>query len=59
MNSALRYRVQAPFVDSLMKEIGIDGKDMGRSDIFRNASDMTRATSEISRAKARDEKGKS
>ncbi|MEM8742665.1 MAG: flotillin domain-containing protein, partial [Pseudomonadota bacterium] len=52
MNSALRYRVQAPFVDSLMKEIGVDGKDLGRSDLFRNASDMTRAASEIARAEA-------
>jgi hypothetical protein len=25
VNSALRYRAQAPLVDSLMKEIGIDG----------------------------------
>ncbi|MFK7763254.1 MAG: flotillin domain-containing protein, partial [Roseobacter sp.] len=56
MNSALRYRVQAPFVDSLMKDIGIDGKDMGKSDIFRNASDMTRATSEIARAEAAKKK---
>ena len=52
MNSALRYRVQAPFVDSLMKDIGIDGANVAKSDIFRNASDMTRATSEIARAQA-------
>ena len=56
MNSALRYRVQAPFVDSLMKDIGIDAKDMGKSDIFRNASDMTRAHSEIARAEAAKKK---
>ncbi|MEO1275853.1 MAG: flotillin domain-containing protein, partial [Pseudomonadota bacterium] len=63
MNSALRYRVQAPFVDSLMKDIGIDGSNVAKSDIFRSASDMTRATSEIARAQAAkakgsDEKGK-
>jgi uncharacterized membrane protein YqiK len=28
VNSALRYRAQAPLVDSLMKEIGIDGSDI-------------------------------
>ncbi|MEL6126157.1 MAG: flotillin domain-containing protein, partial [Pseudomonadota bacterium] len=56
MNSALRYRVQAPFVDNLMKEIGIDGSNVAKSDIFRNASDMTRATSEIARAEAAKKK---
>jgi uncharacterized membrane protein YqiK len=52
MNSALRYRVQAPFVDSLLNDIGIDGSNIARSDIFRNASDMNRAASEAARAKA-------
>lgn len=28
VNSALRYRSQAPIVDSLLKEIGLDGKDI-------------------------------
>lgn len=28
VNSALRYRSQAPLVDSLMKEIGLDGSDI-------------------------------
>lgn len=52
MNSALRYRVQAPFIDSLLKEMGVDGSNIAGSDIFRSASDMTRATSELARAKA-------
>ena len=52
MNSALRYRVQAPMVDSLLNDIGLDGSNIAKSDIFRNASDMTRATSEIARAEA-------
>ncbi len=30
VNSALRYRAQAPLVDSLLKEIGIQGGDVGR-----------------------------
>jgi uncharacterized membrane protein YqiK len=51
MNSALRYRVQAPFVDSLLSDIGIDGANIARSDIFRNASDMSRAATEATRAK--------
>ena len=29
INSALRYRGQAPLVDAVLKEIGIDGGDMG------------------------------
>jgi hypothetical protein len=56
MNSALRYRVQAPMVDSLLADIGLDGANISKSDIFRNASDMTRATSEIARAKAANDK---
>jgi uncharacterized membrane protein YqiK len=30
VNSALRYRAQAPLVDSLLKEIGISGGDIGK-----------------------------
>ncbi len=28
VNSALKYRAQAPLVDSLLKEVGLDGKDI-------------------------------
>ena len=28
MNSALRYRTQAPLIDSLMNELGIQGGDI-------------------------------
>lgn len=55
MNSALRYRVQAPLVDSLLADMGIDGSNIARSDIFRNASDMTRAAAEAARSKPRPE----
>jgi len=51
MNSALRYRVQAPMVDSLLADIGLDGSNIAKSDIFRNASDMSRAAGEAARAK--------
>ena len=30
VNSALRFRAQAPLVDQLLKEIGLDGGDLGR-----------------------------
>ena len=41
INSALRYRVQAPMIDSLMKDIGVDGGKLGNmADVFRNARDI-------------------
>ncbi len=41
INSALRYRVQAPMIDSLMKDIGMDGGKLGNlNDVFRNARDI-------------------
>jgi hypothetical protein len=30
VNSALRFRAQAPLVDQLLREIGLDGGDLGR-----------------------------
>ena len=30
VNSALRYRAQAPLVDQLLREIGIEGRDIQR-----------------------------
>ncbi|MDF1777685.1 MAG: flotillin domain-containing protein [Rhizobiaceae bacterium] len=42
IDSALRYRVQAPMIDNLMKEIGIEGGSMGRmTDVLRDAKDMS------------------
>ena len=41
IDSALRYRVQAPMIDNLMKEIGIEGGSLGRmTDVLRDAKDM-------------------
>ena len=41
INSALRYRVQAPMIDKLMKEIGIEGGVIGRmTDVLRDAKDI-------------------
>ena len=48
---ALRYRVQAPMIDNLMKEIGIEGGSLGRmTDVLRDAKDISSLT--------RDKKGK-
>ncbi len=30
MNSALRFRAQAPLVDQLLREIGVDSGDVGK-----------------------------
>lgn len=41
IDSALRYRVQAPMIDNLMKEIGIEGGSLGRmTDVLRDAKDI-------------------
>jgi uncharacterized membrane protein YqiK len=51
IDSALRYRVQAPMIDSLMKEIGIEGGSLGRmTDVLRDAKDIKA----LSRGKAAD-----
>lgn len=40
IDSALRYRVQAPMIDELMKEIGVDGANVSKmGDVFRSAKD--------------------
>jgi uncharacterized membrane protein YqiK len=54
IDSALRYRVQAPMIDSLMKEIGIEGGSLGRmTDVLRDAKDI----SSLTRDKAGEKKG--
>ena len=47
IDSALRYRVQAPMIDNLMKEIGIEGGSLGRmTDVLRDAKDIASLTRE-------------
>jgi uncharacterized membrane protein YqiK len=47
IDSALRYRVQAPMIDSLMKDIGIEGGSLGRmTDVLRDAKDIVSLTRE-------------
>ena len=41
IDSALRYRVQAPMIDNLMREIGIEGGSLGRmTEVLRDAKDI-------------------
>ncbi|NNJ74305.1 MAG: hypothetical protein HKP56_04035, partial [Anderseniella sp.] len=50
INSALRYRVQAPMVDSLLSDIGIDGSNLSKQGgLIREASDMQRIAKEARR----------
>ena len=47
INSALRYRVQAPLVDSLLADIGIEGGNLSKQGgLIREASDLQRIASE-------------
>jgi uncharacterized membrane protein YqiK len=59
INSALRYRVQAPLVDSLLADIGIDGANIARQGgLLREASDLNRIVQDQQR-QARKSDGKS
>src|SRR5690606_7685628 len=50
INSALRYRVQAPLVDSLLADIGIEGGALTKQGgLIREASDMQRIANEASK----------
>ncbi|MBN9015995.1 MAG: hypothetical protein J0H11_01185 [Rhizobiales bacterium] len=52
IDSALRYRVQAPMIDKLMKEIGIEGGSLGRmTDVLRDAKDISSLARKEDRAK--------
>jgi general stress protein YciG len=43
INSALRYRVQAPLIDSLLSDIGIEGGTLAKQGgLMREASDLQR-----------------
>jgi uncharacterized membrane protein YqiK len=43
IDSALRYRVQAPMIDQVLKEIGIEGGSLAKmGGLMREASDMQR-----------------
>jgi uncharacterized membrane protein YqiK len=58
IDSALRYRVQGPMIDSLMKEIGIEGSSLGRmSDVVRDAKDLTSIARDTAKPKSKRESG--
>ena len=57
IDSALRYRVQAPMIDTLMKEIGIEGGSLGRmTDVLRDAKDISTLTRDKKGAKEKPAK---
>ncbi len=57
IDSALRYRVQAPMIDNLMKEIGIEGGSLGRmTDVLRDAKDISSLTRDKKTGKAKPAK---
>lgn len=51
IDSALRYRVQAPLIDELMKEVGIEGQVSKMGDVFRSAKDAQSLAKEAAAAK--------
>jgi uncharacterized membrane protein YqiK len=60
IDSALRYRVQAPMIDSLMKDIGIEGGSLGRmTDVLRDAKDIASLTKDKAASKPGKAKTKS
>jgi uncharacterized membrane protein YqiK len=57
IDSALRYRVQAPVIDSLMREIGIEGGSLGRmTEVLRDAKDIASLSRGKTEAKAKPAK---
>ena len=52
IDSALRYRVQAPMIDTLMKDIGIEGGGLGRmTEVLRDAKDIAALTKDKTKDK--------
>jgi flotillin-like protein len=57
IESALRYRVQAPLIDEVLKEIGIEGGNLAKmGGLIREASDMQRIGKESPGGKPKDGK---
>jgi hypothetical protein len=47
ITSALRYRVQAPLIDGLLSDIGIEGGNLAKQGgLIREAADMQRIANE-------------
>ena len=57
IESALRYRVQAPLIDEVLKEIGIEGGNLAKmGGLIREANDMQRIGKEAPGVKPKDGK---
>ncbi len=55
IESALRYRVQAPLIDEVLKEIGIEGGNLAKmGGLIREASDMQRVAKDAQPPKPKD-----
>jgi hypothetical protein len=58
INSALRYRVQAPMIDQVLKEIGIDGSNLSKmGGLMREASDLQRVAKDASQTDGKSASG--
>ena len=56
IDSALRYRVQAPMIDELMKEIGVEGADISRmGDVMRAAKDAQSLARDTGKKEPKDD----
>jgi uncharacterized membrane protein YqiK len=56
IDAALRYRVQAPMIDTLLKDIGIEGGSLARmGGLIREARDMDAIRREAEKDKAKRE----
>ncbi|MCP4329467.1 MAG: flotillin family protein [Alphaproteobacteria bacterium] len=56
IESALRYRAQAPLIDEMMKEIGVENPNVARmGDVFRSARDAHSIAREVEGRKKEDE----
>jgi uncharacterized membrane protein YqiK len=57
INSALRYRVQAPLIDGLLADIGIEGGNLTKQGgLIREASDLQRVAEGARKAGKGDQK---
>ncbi len=60
IESALRYRAQAPLIDEMMKDIGVSGSNItGMGDIFRSAKDAQTLQQNAEASAKDDEESKS
>ncbi len=56
IESVLRYRAQAPLIDEMMKEIGVENPNVARmGDLFRSARDAQSLVSEADSRKKKDD----